>query len=303
MTEKFETLLYEVEDGILRLVLNRPESGNSISKTMTRELSAALARADRDRDVRSILMYGAGRCFSTGADLAGGDWAEGPQQEERRWPGGLPEGLDAAEYIELQRQETIDFFKPCFDIADLNKPVIAAVHGWCLGGGATYAFAADLTLAADDAVFGEPAVRQGAPCDFIWATLANWKNAMRYGLTGDHFDAPEALRIGLLNEVVPASSLMEKATALAARLAALPTDALRLNKAIIRRGMDAMGYRNAMMTALDLSTLAASSVSQDVHGRLEEAFKSGGLRSFVEARDGPFLPEPFGPRSRARGQG
>ena len=83
------------------------------------------------------------------------------------------------------------------------KPVIAAVHGWVIGGGFWYSLACDITIAADNSVFGQPEVRHVSNTTFLFAALAGWKAAHRYGLTGDHFDAAEALRLGIVNEVVP----------------------------------------------------------------------------------------------------
>ena len=89
------------------------------------------------------------------------------------------------------------------------KPIIGAVSGWCLGAASWLALTCHITIAADDAVFGQPQVRHGANTDFIWVALAGFKNALRYSLTGDHVDAQEALRIGLVNQVVPKDQLLE----------------------------------------------------------------------------------------------
>ncbi|MEE8338384.1 MAG: enoyl-CoA hydratase-related protein, partial [Dehalococcoidia bacterium] len=114
------------------------------------------------------------------------------------------------------------------------------------------------------------------------------------------FDAAEALRIGVINEVVPHEELMDTALALARRLALVPPDSVRLNKAITTYGLQAMGLRNALNVNAFLSTIVeASNDGPDVE-HLEQAREQGGFRGFMEARDGPFMPEPFGPRSRPR---
>ena len=134
----------------------------------------------------------------------------------------------------------------------------------------------------------------------LFALLAGWKEAHRYTLTGDHFDAQEALRIGVINEVVPHDQLMDRAMAMAHRLALVPPDSLRLNKAITTYGLEAMGLRTALNTNAFLSTLVeASNDGPDVE-HLERAREERGFRGFMEARDGPFTPEPFGPRSKPR---
>ena len=183
-------------------------------------------------------------------------------------------------------------------IMELPKPVIAAVNGWCIGGGFWYSLACDITIASDKATFGQPEVRMTSNSTVLFALLAGWKEAHRYTLTGDHFDAQEALRIGVVNEVVPHDQLMERAMAMAHRLALVPADSLRLNKAITTYGLEAMGLRTALNTNAFLSTLVeASNDGPDVE-HLERAREERGFRGFMEARDGPFTPEPFGPRSK-----
>ncbi len=183
-------------------------------------------------------------------------------------------------------------------LMELPKPVIAAVNGWCIGGGFWYSLACDITLASDQAVFGQPEVRMISNTNVLFALLAGWKQAHRYALTGDHFDAQEALRIGVVNEVVPHEQLMDRATALARRLAQVPPDSVRLNKAITTYGLEAMGLRNALNVNAFLSTLVEASNDGPDVAHLERARAERGFRGFMEARDGPFTPEPFGPRSR-----
>jgi len=174
--------------------------------------------------------------------------------------------------------------------------VIAAVHGWVMGGGFWYSLACDMTIAADDAVFAQPEVRHVSNTTFLFAALAGWKAAHRYALTGDHFDAAEALRIGIVNEVVPRAELMPKARALAERIARVPEPSVRLNKAVTCYGLLAMGIGAGMLMNVPLSNLAHASFNSQ-RGEQLDAMKTGGLKAFLEARDGAFRPEPFGPKS------
>jgi len=121
------------------------------------------------------------------------------------------------------------------------KPVIAAINGWCIGGGFWYSLACDVTIASDQATFGQPEVRMTSNTTVLFAILCGWKNAHRYALTGDHCAAAEALRIGLVNEVVPHAELMDRARELALRLSRVPSESVRLNKAITTYGLDAKG--------------------------------------------------------------
>jgi 1,4-dihydroxy-2-naphthoyl-CoA synthase len=115
-------------------------------------------------------------------------------------------------------------------------------------------------------------------------------------LTGDHFDAAEALRLGIVNEVVPRDRLMPTARALAERIARVPEPSVRLNKAVTCFGLMAMGLGAGMLMNVPLSALAHASFNQE-RGDLLDAMKQGGLKSFLDARDGAFRPEPFGPKS------
>jgi enoyl-CoA hydratase/carnithine racemase len=178
----------------------------------------------------------------------------------------------------------------------LSKPVIAAVHGWVMGGGFWYSLACDMTIAAADAVFAQPEVRHVSNTTFLFAALAGWKAAHRYALTGDHFDAAEALRIGIVNEVVPRAELMPKVLALAERIARVPEPSVRLNKAVTCYGLMAMGIGAGMLMNIPLSNLAHASWNSQ-RGEQLEAMQTGGLKAFLEARDGAFRPEPFGPKS------
>ena len=288
----YEFVLYEEDGPVVTVTLNRPEALNALSRPLEGELHAALDEADGDDSVRAIVLTGAGRAFSSGYDIAGGD--------EDGEGGGARERVPSGEFLRAQWQSSKRNPGLMMHIMELSKPVIAAVNGWCVGGGLWYALACDITLAADDAVFAQPEVRMVSNSSVLFALLAGWKHAHRYALTGDHFDAQEALRIGVVNEVVPADQLLEHAMALARRIALVPRDSVRLNKAITVYGLEAMGLRNALNVNAFLSTIVqASNDGPDIE-HLAEARQEGGLRAFLAARDGPFRPEPFGPRSRPR---
>jgi enoyl-CoA hydratase/carnithine racemase len=201
---------------------------------------------------------------------------------------------------QLSRWWDVDMTAPSrhLTIMRLGMPVIAAVSGWCLGGGLWYALACDITIAAETAVFGQPEVRESQNSTFLLAALAGWKNAHRYALTGDHFDAAEALRIGIVNEVVPADQLMDTATRLAKRIARLPAQSVRINKAITTFGLEAMGLAAALNAGATLSVIVHSSADSADLDELHRIRESDGLSASLRHRDDPFRPEPGGPRSR-----
>ncbi len=285
----YEAILYDKTGPVATIMLNRPQALNAINPQMTAELHTALDIADADPDVRAIILTGAGRAFSAGYDIA-------------RRPDGRssldPAGVEVADFLKRWWTTDSQSTRHLLHLWQLGTPVIAAVHGWVMGGGFWYSLACDITIAADDSVFAQPEVRHISNTTFLFAALAGWKAAHRYSLTGDHFDAAEALRLGIVNEVVPAAELMAKARALAERIARVPEPAVRLNKAITCYGMLAMGVGAGMLTNIPLSALAHASFNEE-RGTLLEAMQTGGLRAFLDARDGGFLPEPFGPKSKS----
>jgi enoyl-CoA hydratase len=283
----YETIVYEKTTPVATITLNRPEALNAISQQMTAELHRALDEADADRQVRAIILTGAGRGFSAGYDIA------------RRPDGRAPldgEGVDHAEFMHDWWTRDAASAQRLIHLWHLTTPVIAAVHGWVMGGGFWYSLAADITIAADNAVFAQPEVRHTSNTTILFAALAGWKAAHRYGLTGDHLDAAEALRLGLVNEVVPQAELLPKARALAERIARVPEPSVRLNKAITCYGLLAMGLGAGLLMNVPFSTMAHASFNTE-RAHLLELMRTGGLKAFLEARDGGFRPEPFGPKS------
>ena len=184
----------------------------------------------------------------------------------------------------------------------LGKPIIAAVNGWAMGAGFWYQLAADITIASESAVFAQPEVRHISASSYLFTALCGWKVANRWALTGDHFDAREALRIGMVNEVVPHDRLMEAAGALARRIALVPEPSVRLNKAIAMQGIQAAGLYSALLVEGTLGTLAQAS-HNEYREKLFEVHRTQGVKAYLDMRDGPFQPEPMGPRSKKAGKG
>src|SRR5207244_12338439 len=173
-----------------------------------------------------------------------------------------PTGKSLADYIEFWQRTDAGRVAYWTHMWRLGKPVIAAVNGWAMGGGFWYQLSADITVASDQAVFAQPEVRHISNTTFLFSALCGWKAANRWALTGDHFDAQEALRIGMVNEVVPHDELMQRTRELALRLAKVPEPSLRLNKAISMLGMQASGLYSGLLLEGTLSALAHSSPNE-----------------------------------------
>ncbi len=286
-------LLYAVDDNIATITFNRPERMNALTHELEEELHRMFDKADRDRAVRVMILTGSGRAFCSGYDQAAVD-KSGTRVID-------PKGKSHAEYIEFWQRSDGGRIAYWTHMWRLGKPIIAAVNGWAMGGGFWYQLAADITIASDQAVFAQPEVRHISNTTFLLGALCGWKAANRWGLTGDHFDAQEALRIGMVNEVVPHDQLMERARALAKRIALVPEPSVRLNKAVTMMGMQAAGVYSGLLLEGTLSALAHSS-HNDFRDKLFEAQREGGLKAYLDLRDGPFQPEPMGPRSAKRRQ-
>lgn len=281
---EYDSLLCDVEDSVATITLNRPEVMNAISHELERELHDALRRSDSDPGVRAIVLTGAGPAFCSGYDMADFEGMPDPAEDY------------AADVIGAWYRRNFEELDHLRELWRLSTPIIAAVNGYCIGGGFWYALACDITIAAEDAVFAQPEVRMTSSSTFLFAALCGWKTANRYALTGDHFDAVEALRIGAVNQVVPPAELLPVAQGLARRIAHVPEPSVRANKAVTMLGLLASGVESGLLMNGALNALVHSSYGPD-RERLDRAMSDGGLRAFLKARDDAFRPEPFGPRS------
>jgi len=231
---------FEMRGAVAVLTLDRAEKLNAIDEPMIAGLHAALDRAEREAEVRAVLLRGAGRAFSAGFDLG---------------PGGGPRDPVALR-AELRRD-----FDAIMRFWDFPKPTIAAVHGYCLGSAMEMAVACDVTVAAEGCRFGAPEVRFGSG---IVALILPWiigpKQAKELLLGGDDaVPAERALALGLVNRVVPAERCFDEALEVATGIAANDALAVALTKQAINRGAEIMGMRQALLQALELDVLIESS--------------------------------------------
>ena len=187
----------------------------------------------------------------------------------------MPEGWSAAALLDDWRDRSRDETAKLLQIWELTKPVIAAVNGWCMGGGSWYALASHMTYAAEEAVFAQPEIRMISNTNFFWTLNAGYKHALRYGLTGDHIDAQEALRIGLVNEVVPGDDLLEHCFRVVERIALVSPETVKINLYVATMGLEMMGLRNALILNDELSAHVQSSQRADFKKEMMEAQEGG----------------------------
>ncbi len=225
---------------VRRITMNRPEKRNALNHALRGQVLHALQQGDQDPDVHVMIVRGAGKAFSAGYDLGGGN--EGLEYPfftpggEGQWPRHVTEGW--------------------MGIWDLSKPVIAQVHGYCLAGGSELATGCDLVYMAEDAQMGYPAVRFGVPDMQFHAWLVGMRRGMEMMLTGDSIDGIEAEKRGWATRVFPADELEAKTLEMAQRIASLPPDIVQLNKRAVHRQMDAMGLRAGIRQGTEICTLA-----------------------------------------------
>jgi enoyl-CoA hydratase len=208
----------EVRGAVARITIDRPARLNTFTVAMARELDAHCRDLDRDDAVRVLTIGSAGdRAFSAGSDV------------------GLLDDLGTTWQARNRRARGVDYIAP---LLRFTKPIVAAIRGYCLGGGLEIALAADIRIASETATFGAPEVRlgwhAGSGNTTILPRLIGYGNAARWILTGDRFDAAEAHRVGLVQEVVRDAELETRVAALVDRIASNPPIAVQAAKHLIR---------------------------------------------------------------------
>jgi len=260
-----QSVVVERHGGVLEIILNRPEILNAVDQEAITALAAAVAEAAEDPATRAVLLRGAGTHFCAGGDIT-----------------------MFAELIRLapaERQKAlyriVDSLHPLLvRMRHMPKPVVVAVQGAAAGVGLSFVLAADLALAADDAVFTSGYIHLGtSPDGGMTATLPHivgLKHAAELMLLGDRFDAQRALALGLINRVVPAAALGDEAMALAARLAAGPTHAYGRTKALLQA---TLGDAFDAQLRRETEAFSACAATEDF---------AEGVRAFLEKRRGVF---------------
>ena len=265
---EYRCITFERQEAVGLVTLDRPERANAMNRTMLAELNAACDAVEVDETLRALVVTGAGGTFSSGFDL----------KEQAAAP---PEGV--AQWRAVLR----DDFGTVMRFWHLSKPTVAAVRGPALAGGCELALACDVTVAAEDARFGEPELRFGAG---IVVMLMPWltgpKHAKEILLTGDdEIDARRAYEIGLVNRVVPVGEELETALEIARRMAAIEPALLKRTKATINRMYRTMGFDESLDMALEQDLLIEAEGTATKREFLEIT-RTRGLRAAIDWRDG-----------------
>ncbi|MEA2467205.1 MAG: enoyl-CoA hydratase [Thermoleophilaceae bacterium] len=275
----FETILYATDGPVATITLNRPEHLNTIVPPMPDEVQAAVGLAVDDAAVKVIVLRGAGRSFCAGYDFGEGfhEW-----DEAIRTGGAWDPGKDFAFATAPQWSPTQKFMS----VWRAPKPVIAQVHGWCVGGGSDFALCADLVIASEDAQIGTPYSRMwGAYLSGMWIYRLGLAKAKYHSLTGRPLSGRAAADCGLINEAVPFSQLEETVAALASDLATIPSSQLAAMKLVVNRAYENMGIEATQTLGTILDGLMRN--TPDALQWIDRANREG-VRAAVTARDAPF---------------
>lgn len=261
---EFETILFEIEQQVAHITLNRPDSANALNRQMALELFQAILHCDEDPEVRAVLISSTGKIFCAGGDL----------KEFARQGAGLPA------YI---KEVTVYLHATISRMARMDAPIIAAVSGIAGGAGMSLACACDIVYAAESARFTMAYTRAGLTPDgsstYYLPRLIGFKRALELTLTNRVLSAQEALEWGLLSQVLPEAELLDEAIAIARQLATGPTKAFGVVKRLFHASMT-----ESLETQMEHEAQAIANISRTADTR-------EGIAAFVEKRSPAFTGE------------
>ncbi len=266
----FNSILYQVEGNVAQITLNKPDRLNALDKQTLLELNKAMDLAESNAEVRAIVICGSGRAFSSGFDLKA--QMDAKPSGEKIW----------REILNLDFDSTMRFW-------DSPKPTIAAVHGACMAGAFEIALACDITVASENAIFGEPELKFGAG---IVTMLLPWitgpKKAKDIILTGqDRIDAHTALNAGIISRVVEDGQHLNVAMKIANGIALIDPVVVAGTKKALNETYEAQGMRKALKNALDIDHAIESVGSPDKKAFMNIA-RERGMREAIAWRDARF---------------
>jgi enoyl-CoA hydratase len=273
----YETLLYTPSGAIATITLNRPERLNTIVPPMPDEFESAVRAATLNREVKVIVLRGAGRAFCAGYDFGGGfqHWDDMISTDGRWDPG--KDFIGSSAYGPTQK---------FMSIWRTPKPVVAQVHGWCVGGGSDMALCADLVIASEDAQIGTPYSRiWGCYLSGMWVYRLGLAKAKEHALTGRPLSGREAADVELINKAVPFDELEAEVTRRAEQLASIPMSQLAAMKMVVNQAYENMGMASTQTLGPILDGLMRN--TPDAHAFIDKAAQEG-VKAATNERDAAF---------------
>jgi enoyl-CoA hydratase len=263
LAERYETILYDVREAVATITFNRPEKLNAMNRQMSAETIQAITAACGDGAVRVIVIRGSGRAFCAGADLSpSGATVMGPES------------------VPADHASIATGVGNWLQVWHAPKPVIAQVHGYCIGGGAHAASFADLVVVAEDAVLGWPKLPVGGGfISPVWSWFVGARKAKELSfLVGNTFSGAEAAQMGWANIAVPAAKLDATVVEIANRIARVAPDVLRLKKQALNTTLDMQGFSSSIQLTAAWDAMAHASPSVE---RIREKIREVGLRGTI----------------------
>lgn len=282
MAYDYKTIICQIEPPIGRIILNQPEKRNPLSYPRLNEIAEAAKEMEMDDDVKVIIIKGEGPCFSSGYDLTPGKGGKGTINPES----GVYIHPDRDHLWGSYNQHHMSVY---FTLWDLQKPVIAQIHSWCLAGASELASFCDLRILADNAQVGWPVARDMSPGNIQYMPwMVGITKAKEYMFTGDPMDAEEALRVGWATRVYPLDRLEEETEKLAQNIAGVPTELIMFTKRSINAQFEVMGFRTGLMWGSEILSLQGfrrSGGGARGTGGFLRRIDEKGLKGYLEERD------------------
>jgi enoyl-CoA hydratase len=283
----YETIDYVVEGATAVITLDRPDALNTIVPPMLEELEAAVTAAIRDEAVKVIVLQGAGRSFCGGFNFGGGfQYWDADIATEGEW--------DAGRDLIMVTSQALGWVPRFMSLWRSPKPVIAQVHGWCVGGGSEMALCSDIVIASEDARIGTPYSRMwGCHHAGMWVYRLGLAKAKELALTGRPLSGKEAAEVGLINKAVPFEDLQAETRRLADELATIPLSQLASMKLVVNQAYENMGLNSTQLIGSVMDSMMRN--TPEARAWIEKA-DTEGVGAAVADRDGPFGDYSQGPR-------
>ncbi|GAC1312974.1 MAG: crotonase/enoyl-CoA hydratase family protein [Acidimicrobiales bacterium] len=280
---ELETLIYEKEDRIATVTLNRPEKGNALSRKLRDELDLVMDDLDLDDETRVLVVKANGNHFSTGYDLTEFSYlwdADSAINDVQRRPHRRAPVWSRREF-HLSRERWMRLFR-------LRQATIGVVHGHCIAGGLDLMGVLDVVFCADDALLGQPEARAMGEIHVfgLWPIHLGMRKTKEWLFTGDNMTGAEAAEQGLVNRAVPRAEVEAVARVYAERVSRVSLDAIYSHKEVTNRWFEAQGMQAGMAAANDLDAMGIAGPAMD---RFTSIWREGGVRPAVRDRDAAFM--------------